>query len=223
MTETDPIGLLGIGGDLSVKRLILAYQNGIFPWSDPGDPVHWWSPDPRFVLYPDNLHISKSTRPLLRKQLFRVTLNQDFPAVIRACKEIYRPGQGGTWISDELEASYTKLHRLGIAHSVEVWQEGKLVGGLFGELFGRVFFGESMFSKVSGASKFGFITLVRNMTRYGIRLIDCQIHSPYLESMGATHIERKRFINELKAWQQEAFPFEEMNRNLRQDADFLLA
>ncbi len=218
----DPSGLLGVGGDLSTERLKLAYQMGIFPWFDPEDPVQWWSPDPRFVLYTHDLHISKSTRPLIRKQRFQITIDQDFPRVIRACKDIYRAGQNGTWISDELEASYIALHEEGIAHSLEVWNGSRLVGGLYGELFGRMFFGESMFSRESNASKVGFLTLVKNFAQHGIDLIDCQIHSNYLESMGAKHIPRRQFLSQSGSRQQQFFDFESFKKSFRQDAALVL-
>lgn len=219
---TDSTGILGVGGDLSVDRLLLAYKNGIFPWYDPDDPIMWWSPDPRFILYPEDLHISKSTRPLLRKQRFQVTFNRDFPKVIRNCKEIYRPGQRGTWISDELEAAYIELHERGIAHSVEVWEGNQLVGGLYGEMLGQVFFGESMFSLVSNASKVGFITWVRNLHREGVKLIDSQVHSNYLEGMGARHIPRPQFLKHLQEWTEAPLSLARLRKNFTQDADFLI-
>ncbi|MEM6298206.1 MAG: leucyl/phenylalanyl-tRNA--protein transferase, partial [Bacteroidota bacterium] len=157
-----------------------------------------------------------------RKQRFRITLDQDFPQVIRACKDIYRAGQNGTWISDELEASYIALHEEGIAHSLEVWEGNRLVGGLYGELLGRMFFGESMFSRESNASKIGFLTLVKNFVKQGIGLIDCQIHSNYLESMGATHIPRKEFLTESSRRQQQPFDFESFKESFRQDAEWIL-
>ncbi|MGF1533295.1 MAG: leucyl/phenylalanyl-tRNA--protein transferase [Bernardetiaceae bacterium] len=220
--HADPSGLLGVGGDLSTARLMEAYRQGIFPWYAPEDPIQWWSPDPRFVLYSDRLRIPKSVRPLLRKQRFRVTVNADFAGVIRACKEIYRPQQEGTWISDELEASYLRWHQEGIAHSVEVWEGDQLVGGLYGELLGRVFFGESMFSRASNASRVGFIVWVRNLQAQGLSLIDCQIYTEYLASFGAELIPRDVFLAQLRREQQQPFSVEQLLANFRQDVDFLL-
>ncbi len=187
----DDKGILAWGGDLSPERLALAYSHGIFPWYEDDSPILWWSPPLRFVLFPDELKVSKSMRKILRSGDFSVTQNQDFPAVIRACKEMYRPGQHGTWITDEMEQAYITLHRKGMAQSVEVWQNGQLVGGLYGVVVGDVFCGESMFSKVSNASKAGFITLVQSGQ---FKLFDCQVHTKHLESLGAKHIPRTDFL-----------------------------
>lgn len=193
-------GILAIGGDLSVKRLVKAYNNGIFPWYDNSQPIIWWSPDPRMVLFPDKLKVSKSMRQLLRRNTFRVSFNQKFETVIRNCAGINRNGQNGTWITDELQEAFVELHKLGFAISVEVWQDNDLVGGLYGVYLRekRVFCGESMFSKVSNASKFGFIKLVEKLKEEGVRLVDCQVYTSHLESLGAEEIPRKEFISFLK-------------------------
>ena len=167
-------GLLAVGGDLSVKRLLLAYSWGIFPWYTHGDPILWWHPDPRFVLFPDQLRISKSMRPYFNQQKYRATYDQAFGEVIRACGTVDRRGQESTWITEDMIEAYEELHAAGFAHSVEVWKDDELVGGLYGVAIGRVFFGESMFAKASNASKFGFITLVQDLTKWGFQLIDCQ-------------------------------------------------
>ena len=193
---SEPDGLLAMGGDLSIDRLLLAYRNGIFPWYE-GDTILWWSPDPRFVLFPAELKISKSIKPLLNKNKFEFTINKDFTRVIHHCKKTHRPGQEGTWITNEVEKSYCKLHELGYAHSAEVWENGELAGGLYGIKLGKVFFGESMFSKKSNASRFAFTKYVQQLKHEGIELIDCQIYTEYLESMGAKMIERKKFIHQL--------------------------
>lgn len=187
-------GLLAIGGDLSVERLLLAYNHGIFPWFSEGEPIMWWSPNPRFVLFPDKLKISKSMQQVLRSNKFEVTTNQDFENVIRNCQHIKRIGQNSTWITEDIISSYTELHKLGVAHSVEVWENKKLVGGLYGLIMGKCFFGESMFSTVSNASKTGFISFVKQLQAQNFQLIDCQIHSEHLESLGAEMITRKKFL-----------------------------
>lgn len=191
-------GIVAIGGDLSVERLLLAYQSGIFPWFSPGDPIVWWSPNPRFVLYPEKIKVSKSMKQLFKKQFFRVSFDTCFEEVITNCAKIKREGQSGTWITDEMRASYCELHKMGYAHSVEVWQDGNLVGGLYGVALGRIFFGESMFSKVSNASKYGFITLTHLLQEKDFKLIDCQVYTEHLESLGAEFIERWHFIEELE-------------------------
>lgn len=190
-------GLLAMGGDLSTERLLLAYRLGIFPWYE-GDIVLWWSPHPRFVLFPKELKVSKSIRPLLNREEFKFTTNKAFTKVIHHCKETKRPGQDGTWITDEVEKAYTKLHALGYAHSAEVWQKDELVGGLYGIKMGKVFFGESMFSLVSNASRYAFIKYVQQLQQEGIELIDCQVYTEYLESMGAHMIDRATFTELLQ-------------------------
>lgn len=192
VTKANHDGLLALGGDLSIARLLLAYKSGIFPWYNQNEPILWWSPDPRFVLFPEQLIVSKSMRQLLKKEKFQVTYNQNFNAVIKQCASIKREGQKGTWITNEMQQAYNKLHELGYAKSVEVWQENKLVGGLYGiDLNQGVFCGESMFTTVSNASKVGFITFVKQSN---YKLIDCQVHTKHLESLGAIEIPRKDFL-----------------------------
>lgn len=193
----EPDGLLAIGGDLSSERLLSAYRSGIFPWySQP--PILWWCPDPRFVLFPGELKVSKSLRPLLNRNAFEFTTNTAFKQVISHCKNVDRPGQPGTWIGDEIVGAYYRLHQLGYAHSAEVWQSGDLVGGLYGIRLGKVFFGESMFSLVSNASKYAFTKYVQQLIAEAVELIDCQVHTDYLESLGAKMIEGVEFQQLLK-------------------------
>ncbi|RMG71150.1 MAG: leucyl/phenylalanyl-tRNA--protein transferase [Bacteroidetes bacterium] len=192
-----PDGILAVGGDLRPERLLLAYEHGIFPWFSAGDPILWWSPDPRFVLYPDELKVQRSMRPILNQQKFQITYDQAFAEVIKNCRHTPRPGQRGTWITPEMQAAYLNLHQEGYAHSVEVWQEGALVGGLYGVSLGRCYFGESMFAQVSNASKAGFITLVRDLMARDFALIDCQVYTSHLESLGAREIPRRQFLDEL--------------------------
>jgi leucyl/phenylalanyl-tRNA---protein transferase len=191
-------GLLAMGGDLSVDRLLLAYRKGIFPWYDGTLPL-WWSPDPRFVIFPPELKVSKSMQQLLKRKKFSFTVNKAFSGVINQCKISERTGQDGTWITDEVEAAYIKLHKLGYAHSAEVWLDDKLAGGLYGIRLGKVFFGESMFSLVSNASKYAFINYMDELQKEGVTLIDCQVYTAHLESLGARMIERKEFIKLLEA------------------------
>ncbi len=186
-------GLLAIGGDLSIDRLKLAYSNGIFPWFEDDNIILWWSPDPRFVLFPENLKVSKSMRQVLRKEEFKITYNQNFAEVIIECAQVKREGQHSTWITQGMMEAYNKLHELGYAKSVEVWKENELVGGLYGvDIGNKVFCGESMFSKKSNASKIGLIHLVQEGN---YELIDCQIYTSHLESLGAEEITRNQFIN----------------------------
>jgi len=188
-------GLLAVGGDLSSERLLLAYKSGIFPWYNEGEPIIWYSPDPRMVLFPHQLKISKSMRRLIRKNEFTITYNQNFEAVISNCKNIFREtDQGGTWITSEMKQAYIKLHKKGIAKSVEVWQGKELVGGLYGIDLGTVFCGESMFSKVSNSSKLAFIYLTQKLEKENYKLIDCQVYNPHLASLGAKEIPRKEFL-----------------------------
>lgn len=196
----DEDGLLAIGGELSVKRLIDAYNHGIFPWYDASQPVLWWSPDPRMVLFPQKLKVSKSMKQLFRKNTFQVTFNRNFKDIIENCANIWRQGQNGTWITQEIQEAYLELHSLGLAHSVEVWDGNNLVGGLYGIYLKdkKVFCGESMFATVSNASKYGFIKLVEKLKAEGVKLIDCQIYTPHLESLGAEEISRKEFLGFLK-------------------------
>jgi leucyl/phenylalanyl-tRNA--protein transferase len=198
VSESDPDGLLAIGGDLSAERLILAYRSGIFPWFNEGDPVVWWSPDPRMVLFPEEVIVSKSMRNVLRKEMFTITYNTAFREVISECSRIPRQGQNGTWITDDMIAAYVKLHEMGFARSVEVWMEGKLVGGLYGIDLGHIFCGESMFSKATNASKAAFIYLCRKLNAEGYRLLDCQIYNDHLASLGAREIPRADFMSLLQ-------------------------
>jgi len=193
--QADEEGLLAIGGDLSAERLLLAYQNGIFPWYNEDEPICWWSPDPRFVLYPDKLKITKSMQTVLNNGTFRLTINRAFEEVIKNCKSVTRKNQDGTWISPDVQEAYINLHKLGYAHSAEAWVNGELVGGLYGIRLGKIFFGESMFSKVSNASKFAFINYVKQLQKEDVQLIDCQIYTDHLKSLGAMMIERENFIN----------------------------
>lgn len=193
----DKHGLLAIGGDLSSERLLLAYKSGIFPWYNQGEPIVWYSPDPRMVLFPKNLKISKSMKQIIRKNQFRATFNQNFSEVIANCKNCYREGQGGTWITDEMEQAYINLNNLGVAKSVEVWEGNELVGGLYGIDLGHIFCGESMFSKVSNASKFAFIYLVQKLEKEHYALIDCQVYNEHLDSLGAEEISRSEFLTYL--------------------------
>jgi leucyl/phenylalanyl-tRNA---protein transferase len=195
----EPDGLLAMGGDLSVERLLLAYQNGIFPWYD-GDLPLWWSPDPRFILFPGNLKISKSMQQLLKKNAFEFTINKAFEEVITQCKKSRRKGQDSTWITDAVKDAYVEMHALGYAHSAETWLNGELVGGLYGIRLGSVYFGESMFSLVSNASKFAFIKYVQQLIKEDVALIDCQVHTQHLESLGAGMIKREEFISLLKKY-----------------------
>lgn len=195
LSESSVDGLLAIGGDLSSERLLYAYGKGIFPWFDAQEPILWWSPDPRFVIFPDELKVSKSMKRLQKKKPFKVTVNKEFDNVISECAKAKRPGQKGTWITDSMIGAYIKMHALGYAKSIEVWQDNELVGGLYGIDMGNgVFCGESMFAKVSNASKYGFIEFVQNSD---YKLIDCQLHTNHLESLGGRHIPRADFIKYL--------------------------
>lgn len=189
----EPDGLLAVGGCLSQTRLLNAYRHGIFPWYNPGDPILWWSPDPRLVLFPDKLVISRSLRKTLRKEFFSVTFDQAFNEVIAACADP-RKDAAGTWITAEINAAYNQLHQAGFAHSVETWLGDELVGGLYGIALGQVFFGESMFHTKTDASKVAFATLVQRLKSWDYQLIDCQVHTRHLESLGAEEIDRASFI-----------------------------
>ncbi|WP_142784236.1 leucyl/phenylalanyl-tRNA--protein transferase [Changchengzhania lutea] len=196
VSEASSEGLLAVGGDLSVKRLLHAYKHGIFPWFEQKEPILWWSPNPRFVLFPNKLKVSKSMGQVLRHKDFTVTINKNFKAVITECALAKRDGQAGTWITNGMVESYLKLHELGYAKSVEVWREDNLIGGLYGvDLGNGVFCGESMFAKESNASKVGFITFIQN-TNY--KLIDCQVYTKHLESLGAEDISRDLFLEYLQ-------------------------
>jgi leucyl/phenylalanyl-tRNA---protein transferase len=195
VSEASEEGLLAVGGDLSTERLLYAYKKGIFPWFSAEEPILWWSPNPRFVLFPDKLKVSKSLKQVLRNSDFEITINKDFKSVITACSKIKRDGQDDTWITKSMIEAYVKLHELGYAKSVEVWQDYQLVGGLYGiDLRNGVFCGESMFATVSNASKVGFITFIHN-TNY--KLIDCQVYTNHLESLGAEEISRDVFLSYL--------------------------
>jgi leucyl/phenylalanyl-tRNA---protein transferase len=198
VSEADEEGILAVGGDLTVERLQLAYKSGIFPWFNEGEPILWWSPDLRMVLFLDELVVSKSMRNILNRNQFKVTFNQNFKDVISNCQKIKRDGQNGTWISNEMINAYCNLHENGIAKSVEVWQDEVLVGGLYGIDLGHVFCGESMFSKVSNASKTAFIALVEYLKNNNYKLLDCQVYNPHLESLGCREIDREEFMSILK-------------------------
>lgn len=197
VSMTSDVGIIAVGGDLSPERLLLAYQSGIFPWFEKEDPILWWSPDPRMVLFPEELKIAKSMRKVLERNVFTITFNRDFRAVIEACAETGRKGQEGTWITADMIEAYCKLHELGYATSVEVWQNEMLAGGLYGIDLGHVFCGESMFTRVSNASKAGFITLVEKLKQEQYQLVDCQVYTSHLASLGAREIPREDFIRVL--------------------------
>jgi leucyl/phenylalanyl-tRNA--protein transferase len=194
VTTATSDGILAIGGNLSSERLLLAYKSGIFPWFNHGEPILWWAPSSRMVLFFEDLIISKSMRNILNRNVFKVTFNQEFKAVISNCRSIKREGQNGTWISDEMIEAYCNLHKLGIAKSVEVWQNEELVGGLYGIDLGNVFCGESMFSKVNNASKVAFITLANQLKNDNYKLLDCQVYNEHLESLGCNEIDREDFM-----------------------------
>lgn len=195
---SEPDGLLAMGGDLSAERLLLAYRSGIFPWFDGSTPL-WWCPDPRFVLFPEEVKVSKSMKQLINRHAFTFTIDKAFEEVIGNCKTSPRKDQQGTWITDEVKAAYIHLHQLGHAHSAETWLNGELAGGCYGIRIDHVFFGESMFSKVANASKYAFIQYVQVLQKENIQLIDCQVYTPHLESLGARMIDRDQFINLLNA------------------------
>lgn len=195
----EPNGLLAAGGDLSPKRLLDAYSRGIFPWFNEGEPILWWSPNPRMVLFPAELRISRSLRKTLNRHAFEVRADTAFRQVMEGCAAPRR-GQGGTWITPAMIRAYTQLHELGFAHSVETWVEGRLTGGLYGVALGKVFFGESMFSRQSDASKIALAHLVRQLSRWGVKMIDCQMKTSHLASLGAREIPREEFIRKLEQW-----------------------
>lgn len=215
---TEPEGLLAVGGDLSPERLIAAYRHGIFPWYSEDQPILWWSPDPRMILFPKHLHISRSLRKHLRKKVYQVTLDQDFLGVIQACASP-RLGDKGTWITPEIKQSYHRLHQMGYAHSVEAWEEGELVGGLYGLSIGRVFFGESMFSQRADASKVALAYLCRQLQHWGFPLIDCQVQSEHLQRLGAQTIPRSEFLHWLR--QLCPIPMHRESWQLDQEIEFL--
>jgi len=190
-------GLLAVGGDLSTERLLEAYRRGIFPWYQNGEPILWWSPDPRLLLYPERLHIPKSLQKILRKAVFDITYDKAFRRVITECAVIRSPKREGTWIVEEMIDAYSRLHKAGYAHSVEAWQEGALVGGLYGVSLGGAFFGESMFSRVSNASKVALVTLIRRLSKLEFDFVDCQITTQHLMQFGACEVSRHRYLQEL--------------------------
>lgn len=194
----DDDGLLAVGGDLSVDRLALAYAMGIFPWYSGASPILWWSPNPRLVLFPQELKISRTLRQTVKKGLYRVTSNVAFEDVIRSCATIPRKGEKGTWITEEMINAYLRLHQAGYAHSIEAWDGGELAGGLYGIILGRAFFGESMFAKKSDASKVAFATYVTQLAEKGFELIDCQVATDHLKRFGAREIPRAEFMEHLK-------------------------
>jgi leucyl/phenylalanyl-tRNA--protein transferase len=195
---SDPAGLLVAGGDLSPARLIAAYRQGIFPWYNAGDPILWWSPDPRMVLLPDELRVPRSLAKLMRRQPYEIRVDSAFRAVMTACAQP-RAGQAGTWINADIIDAYTQLHALGVAHSVEAWQDGVLVGGLYGIALGRAFYGESMFARAPDASKIAFVHLVRQLQRWQFGMIDCQMNTAHLARFGAREIPRADFIARLES------------------------
>lgn len=201
----DPNGLLAIGGDLSPDRLLRAYSQGIFPWYNPDEPILWWCPDPRTVLYPDRLHVSRSLARAVRRADYAISLDEDFDAVIDACAAP-RARSRGTWLGDDMRLAYRQLYHLGYAHSVELWREGHLVGGLYGIALGHAFFGESMFSKVDDGSKIALHWLCRQLQAWGFRLIDCQVGSDHLSSLGAVNLRRDDFLRQLAPAVQDGPP-----------------
>jgi leucyl/phenylalanyl-tRNA--protein transferase len=198
-SETSPEGIIAVGGDLSSERLLLAYQNGIFPWYDSNEPKLWWCPKKRMVLFFENLRITKSMKKVLLRNEFQITFNTNFRAVISNCQKSPRKNQDGTWISDEIVEAYCKLNEIGHAKSIEVWQKNELVGGLYGIDLGTVFCGESMFSKVPNASKVAFIYLAKQLEMANYKLLDCQVHNNHLESLGCIEIEREEFLAIMKS------------------------
>ena len=191
-------GAIAMGGDLEVDRLLLAYQYGYFPWFNPDEPIIWWHPDPRFVLFTDEIRVTKSMRPYFNQEKFSITFDQCFSEVVDSCQKIKRKNQPGTWITEDIKHAYDKLHDMGIAHSVEVWEEGNLVGGLYGVSLGKVYYGESMFSKSNNASKFALICLASILSKKGFEIIDCQMPNPHLKSMGGRYISRATFLDKLR-------------------------
>jgi len=205
-TLAEDSGLLGIGGDLDPRRVLLAYESGIFPWYSDDQPLLWWSPDPRFVLSTDALHVPRSLQKRLRRGDYRVTLDQAFPEVLRACADTHRPDQDGTWLTDDLQDAMNALHVAGHTHSVEAWQGDQLVGGLYGVMVGRLFCGESMFARASDASKVAFVCLVRQLARWGVPLIDCQVATPHLARFGAKDTPRADFLRSLHTLRERPPP-----------------
>ncbi len=207
----EPDGLLAVGGDLSPHRLLLAYRRGIFPWFNPGQPILWWSPDPRMVLFPEALHIPHSLVRVMRKEHYEIRLDTAFAEVMIACGQP-RAERQGSWISPDMIKAYTGLHKLGFAHSIETWIDGELAGGLYGVAIGRIFYGESMFARVSDASKIAFVHLVRQLQRWQFKLIDCQMYTAHLARFGAAEIPRSEFIRYLDVGINLSAPFWHLDR-----------
>lgn len=201
----DPPGLLAAGGDLRPDRLLAAYARGIFPWYDDDSPILWWSPEPRMVLRPGEVHVSRSLAKLIRQDRYHITMDSAFTDVIRQCAGL-RADREGTWITEEMQAAYSELHRLGHAHSVEIWQADDLVGGLYGIAMGKLFFGESMFSLAPSASKVAFVALARQLQQWGFALIDCQMPTDHLQSLGAREMSRAKFQDVLQRWRGDEAP-----------------
>ncbi len=197
-SQTTAEGILAVGGNLSSESLKLAYRWGIFPWFNPNDPIVWWSPDPRFVIYPNKVKVAKSMRPYFNQNKFRVSFDTHFEEVIEMCQKIKRKEQAGTWITEEMKAAYIQLYNEGVCHSVEVWENKELVGGLYGVAIGKVFSGESMFSLKSNASKFGFIACAKKLEQMGFWIIDCQQPNPFLESLGGKEMSRTEYLKLLR-------------------------
>jgi leucyl/phenylalanyl-tRNA--protein transferase len=195
--------IIAVGGNLSPGMLLSAYEQGIFPWYNPGDPVIWQSPDPRCIIFPDALHVSASMRKILNNRVYEITFNKDFTGVINGCAETKRQKQNGTWISSDIIQAYTELHNLGWAHSAEAWQDGELAGGCYGILMGKAFIGESMFSKKTNASKAAFLSLAEKLFDDGLVFIDCQVPTPHLLSLGGEEMSRHSFLNLLKIYKIE--------------------
>ena len=193
----EPNGLLGVGGDLAPERVLLAYQLGIFPWYSEGQPVLWWSPDPRMVLRTDELMVRRSLAKRVRQRRYRITLDRAFAEVIEACGEVPRPGQQGTWITDDMKQAYLALHRQGFAHSVEAWRDDELVGGLYGVAMGRLYCGESMFARAPDASKVAFVHLARQLALWDMPLIDCQVYTDHLARFGAVEVPRTDYLHQI--------------------------
>ena len=199
--EAEPNGLLAVGGDLHPERLFKAYQEGIFPWYSLRQPILWFAPNPRYVLFPNELHIPKSLKKTIKKNIFEIRINTQFNSVVEQCSEFSRPDQFGTWITDDMKIAYHKLHKFGMSHSFEAYQDGVLVGGLYGVSVGGIFAGESMFAKVSDASKVTFIWAVKQLQLWGVELIDCQVYTEHLERFGARDISRSEYMQRLKVLQ----------------------
>jgi leucyl/phenylalanyl-tRNA--protein transferase len=215
-----PDGLLAAGGTLTMKRLVDAYRHGIFPWFNDGDPVLWWSPDPRTVLVPSRLHVSHSLKKRLKKENFLVTIDCAFARVLDGCAAP-RANELGTWLTPQMRRAYTSLHIAGLAHSIEVWMDGELAGGIYGVAIGRMFFGESMFTRRTDASKIAMVRLAAQLDRWQFPMIDCQLETDHLISLGAEHVPRRRFVKEVERLTREPEPTWELDADLRGSADHL--